>query len=130
MRQHEMVDLIESRGDFDSAEAAHEVTQSTLRTLGERIAAGEAEQLATQLPDAFGGPVLTSGGDADAFSPTEFVERVDERSTAETTDPVTQVRAVLETIGEEIDRGEWSDVTSQLPPEYGPLLGDAGRVGT
>lgn len=130
MRQNELVDLIEARGAFASTEAAHDTTQTTLHTLGERIAAGQAEQLAKQLPDEFAGPLLTDGGDAEPFSPTEFVDRVDSRADADTDDPDKAVRAVLETMGEEIDRGEWSDVTEQLPPEYEPLLGNTGRVDT
>lgn len=120
MQQNEIVDRIESRGDFESESAALDAAQATLRTLGERISAGQAEDIAEQLPDELAGPVLTAGGEAEAFSPSTFVGRVSHREDADG-ETESHVRAVLRTVGDALEKDQWDAVTGQLPPEYRPL---------
>lgn len=120
MRRDNLFDTIRDRGALDSEAAARDSAQATMRTLGERIAAGEAEAVADRLPDELAGPLVADGGDAEPFPPSEFVDRVRQREDA---DGATSrhVRAVLETVGERLNRREWRDVRAQLPPEYGTL---------
>jgi len=51
------------------------VVRATLLNLGTRIDAGEADDLAAQLPDAIGA-CLRRKGNAERFPPSEFVRRV------------------------------------------------------
>lgn len=122
MQRTDLVDLIESRGNFISREAAHDATQATLRTLGERISGGEASDLAERLPEDFAGPILTAGGEAEAFPPSEFVDRVDQREAIEMDDTDAHARAVLTSVAERLDQPKWEDATTQLPTAYEPLL--------
>jgi len=128
MRENDLTETLRERGDFDSGDAARDGAQATLRTLGERVAAGEAEAVADHLPNDLAGPLLTDGGDADAFSPSEFVDRVDRREEVADGDAETHVRAVLGTLGERVNRREWRDLRAQLPAEYGPLCETLGEV--
>jgi uncharacterized protein (DUF2267 family) len=102
---------------WDEAERA---TEAVLRTLGERIAAGEARELAAALPRPLHGPLLEPGGDAQPFEAREFVGRLAER---EGTDPATaekHARAVFVALARFAPLGEIADLGS----DYAALLGD------
>ena len=121
MRHRDFVEVVWARGDFESEAAARDAAEATMRTLGERIAAGEAKTIGEQLPDGLSGPLMTAGGDAESFPPTEFVDRVGRREDG-ADDPERHVRAVFEALRFRLDGGEWPDLRTQLPPEYGALF--------
>jgi putative intracellular protease/amidase/uncharacterized protein (DUF2267 family) len=101
--------------DID-ADAAERATEATLRTLGERISEGEAEDLARHLPDSLAGIIVQPGG-PQAFPADEFFQRVAER---EGTDPETAERhaaAVVAALARREGRKELHDMMSQLPRE-------------
>jgi uncharacterized protein (DUF2267 family) len=115
---------VESRADLDSREAAMAAAESTLRVLGERIAGGQAEDLAAVLPEDLG-RALTAAEDesAEQFPPEEFVERVREYEREQRADlSVDRARlhvgAVIESLAETVDGDVWHDVRTQLPTEY------------
>jgi uncharacterized protein (DUF2267 family) len=115
---------VESRADLDSRQKAMAATESTLRVLGERIARGQAEDLAAPLPENLG-RALTAAEDerAEQFPPEEFVERVREHEREQRTDLSVDrtrlhVQAVLESLAEAVDGDVWHDVRAQLPTEY------------
>jgi uncharacterized protein (DUF2267 family) len=105
--------------DDDQAE---KVTEAVLETLGERIAFGEAADLAQQLPEPAASALVRTGGDAQAIPVDEFVHRVAEREHAP--EPVARehVRAVLATVRESVTADEWRDTLAELPREYEELL--------
>lgn len=122
MRRDDLYDEIRERGDLRSTDAARDAAKATLETLGERITKGEAEDLADGLPDELAGAVAGPGGEAEAFGPDEFVDRVSDRE--EVADPeaaVRHVQSTLETVGRRTNRDEWRDVRQQLPDEYAAL---------
>jgi uncharacterized protein (DUF2267 family) len=103
---------------WDEAERAARVV---LHALGERIAAGEARELAEALPGDLGRPLLEPGGDAQPFDARELIRRVAER---EDTDPATAerlTRAVLVALARHAPLGEIADLSS----DYAALLDDA-----
>lgn len=121
MRSDSFVSTVRERADLPSEAAARDAIQARLRVLGHRIAHGEAEAIADELRDEFAGPLLEAGGNAESFSPEAFVDRVAADLGVEASDAERRVRAVFETLGERLNRGEWQDVRAQLPAGYGPL---------
>jgi uncharacterized protein (DUF2267 family) len=97
-------------------------TAAVLETLGERIAGGEAEDLAQQLPESIAEPLLRAGGDAQPISAEEFVRRVAEREGELQTLAREHARAVLTTLREAVTADEWDDTVSELSREYEELL--------
>jgi uncharacterized protein (DUF2267 family) len=118
---------IESRADLKSRDEAAAAAEATLRVLGERIARGQARDLADSLPADLGDALTASGDEqADEFPPGEFVERVrdyEREQIAEIDVTATQlhVQAALESLAGSVDGGTWNDTRTQLPSEYSRL---------
>ena len=124
MKENGRYEAIADRGDLDTTDAARDAARATLETLGERITRGEAESLAHDLPDELAGAVAGPGGEAEAFGPREFVDRVSDREAEGAADQEAaqrHVRATLETLGSRVNRHEWRDLRDQLPEEYASL---------
>lgn len=129
MRDAELYEEIRDRGDLETTDAARDAAKATMRTLGERIAHGEAEALADGLPDELAGAIAGPGGEAEAFGPEEFVDRVSDREDeADREAAQRHVRATLETVGTRANRQEWRDVREQLPGEYAGLYERTGET--
>jgi uncharacterized protein (DUF2267 family) len=124
MDDQQFLSAVESRADLDSREEAMAAAESTLRVLGERIARGQATELAAPLPENLRA-ALTGPQDegAEQFPPEEFVERVREYEREQRADLSVDrarlhVQAVLESLAEAVDGDVWHDVRAQLPTEY------------
>jgi uncharacterized protein (DUF2267 family) len=107
-------------------DAAERATAAVLEALGERIAGGEVEDLAAQLPAALR-PPLESGnsataGKAKAMSLEEWVERIAELEGVSPEQAREHARAVLRTLEEAVSRKEFRDVLAQLPDDHLELL--------
>ncbi|MFD1513380.1 DUF2267 domain-containing protein [Halomarina rubra] len=101
--------------------------RATLTTLGERIQAGEAKDLASSLPmeiDRF----LTEAESGQRFDYAEFVARVAEREHTDRSKAAYHSKRILELVAEAVAPGEMKQVRAQLPDDYEPLfeLVDAG----
>lgn len=124
MDDREFLNDVELRADLDSREEAIAAAEATLRVLGERIAGGQAEDLAGSLPDRFGAALTATGNEeAGQFPPDEFVERVreyerEQRAGLDVSSVRLHVLAVLESLAASIDGDAWHDVRTQLPAEY------------
>jgi len=103
-------------------ERARAVTEAVLETFGERIAGGEAEDLAAQLPEPLGAPLVRAGADPEPIPPAEFVRRVAERAGEPPPVAREHARAVLTTLREAVTLKEWRDTEAELPREYDALL--------
>jgi uncharacterized protein (DUF2267 family) len=105
--------------DRDAAERA---TRATLQTLAARIAPGEAQDLATQLPPELG-PWLATDTPAEGFDLDEFLRRaadregIDDLALAER-----HASAVLLALGRAVSGDEFDDMASELPREFDRLL--------
>jgi uncharacterized protein (DUF2267 family) len=111
---------------------ARPVTEAVLETLAERIAAGEVEDLITQLDPLLHPPLQrrmsASAPGAHRMPLEEFLQRVARREGADVDEAglfeeiFTHVRAVFATLAEAISREEWFDVIVELPEDYRGLI--------
>jgi uncharacterized protein (DUF2267 family) len=102
---------------------AESVARATLRTLADRITAGEAQDLAAQLPNPLKEDLRKDRDEAEAFDVDEFLRRVCERAHVDESTARTGAVATMVTVREAVTPGEFDDITSQLPQEYRELVG-------
>jgi uncharacterized protein (DUF2267 family) len=103
-------------------EQAGEVAAAVLEVLAERIAGGEADDLAQHLPDELRAALergkARTGGKAQRMSLDEFVRRVAEREGVDYTQAFEHAGAVLRTLRDAVPDKEFSDLLHQLPRAY------------
>ena len=112
---------VQQRAELASQGEALRITRATLTTLGERLEAGEAADLAGPLPmeiDRF----LEEADSGQRFEYNEFVDRVAARASAEDADANFYANVVLSVVGETVPDPEFEDVRDQLPDEYEDLF--------
>jgi uncharacterized protein (DUF2267 family) len=107
-------------------EQAERAVDAVLRTLAERITAGEASDVAAFLPKEVRAPLLSAPSRAEAFPLTEFTRRVAEREGVEEQTAAEHIRAVFIALGQAVAPGELRDMVAQLPKDFDPLLEAAG----
>ncbi len=127
MQYDEFVGEVQNRARLPSQADAVRAIQATLETLAERIAAGEASDLAAQLPPELG-TFLRDVEETERFPVDDFFLRVAAKETADLPDAVHHARAVMSVLQDAVTAGEIEDVRAQLPDEYGPLF-EAGSEG-
>lgn len=117
------LDRVRESPGVDSESEARTAITATLRTLGERLTEGEADDLAFHLPDPFAAE-LTEPDDESAtdLSFDEFVRRVSQRASVEMGDARVQVRAVGSTLAEAVSERELEAAKEQLPDPFGTLF--------
>lgn len=109
--------------DLESPEAAHKATIATLQTLGERISRGEAEDVATYLPQECAEALTESAtDDPQDYSVDEFVDRVADQEGVNADEAQTHIQAVTTVLTQTASNRELRNVWAQLPPEYEPLF--------
>jgi uncharacterized protein (DUF2267 family) len=108
-------------------EQAKSLTKATLETLAERLTAGEADDLAAQLPLELKADLQAPQPQAEAFGASDFIDRVARRASVDADLAVRGVQAVFATLRETVSKGEFDDVLSQLPQEFEPLVGASSR---
>jgi uncharacterized protein (DUF2267 family) len=105
---------------------AHRAGEAVLETLSERIAGGEADDLAEELPEELRPPLergkARSGGKAQRMSLDEFIARVAEREGVSYEQALDHARAVFATLRETLTDKEFSDLLSELPRGYQEAL--------
>jgi uncharacterized protein (DUF2267 family) len=118
----EFVRRVAARAGLDPGRAERAI-DAVLETLGERIAAGQAEDIAKQLPGRVAAPLLDHGGNAQPIPAEQFVRRVAEREGE--IEPLARehARAVLTTLREAVTADEWRDTAAELSRDYEALLG-------
>jgi uncharacterized protein (DUF2267 family) len=107
-----------------SRERAEGASRATLETLAERLSAGEARDIAAQLPPELA-PYLPARGDAEGFDLDEFLRRVAEREGVDVPTAADHARAVFAALRRAVDPGEIEDLAAQLPNDFAPLLSEA-----
>lgn len=118
-------------GQLDVEADPKTLTTVVLATLGERLSAGEAEDLATYLPQELRGPLVESASESPpAFGVEEFFSRVADRApmTEEDAEPGSQ--AVAAVLADAAGDHEIGAARSQLPGEYDRLFALADRRGS
>jgi uncharacterized protein (DUF2267 family) len=127
MQYDAFVGEVQNRARLSSRGDAVRAIQATLETLAERISAGEASDLAAELPPELG-TFLTDVEATERFPVDDFFLRVAAKETADLPDAVHHARAVIEVLLESVTPGEMDDIRSQLPDDFGPLF-EAGSEG-
>jgi uncharacterized protein (DUF2267 family) len=121
MKYDEFVDAVAIRAGVSLAEA-EVLTDATLQTLSDRLTAGEARDLAAQLPRGLQESLQPRYEQADRFGLEEFVRRVGNRAGMDLPVAWHGMRAVLATLRGATSTGEFQDVINQLPNEFQKAL--------
>ena len=106
-------------------DAARRATEAVLKTLAERIPAGEVDDLLARLPVKLHQPLLRgrprTEGVVAPIPVEEFLRRVADREGVDVGTAAQHARAVMVALREAL-REEFFDVTVELPREYGAIL--------
>lgn len=120
MNYDEFTGEVQNRLELADTGETVRAIRATLTTLGERLQAGEATDLAAPLPmeiDRF----LEEADSGQRFDWDEFVERVWEREGRsdpdERADAAYHARAILAVVAETVPEGELENVRGQLPED-------------
>jgi uncharacterized protein (DUF2267 family) len=100
---------------------AKKATRAVLRTLGERLSGGEAQDIAEELPEDLGSWIV-DGDQAQAFDLDEFIRRVADREGVVEDVAQRHARGVFAALGRFVSPDELHDMASELPNTFGPLL--------
>lgn len=128
MKFDEFVGNVQNRGRMASSGEAVTAIRATLKTLGQRLHGGAAENLAAQLPKEVGVYLDSVSDEDEVFSVDEFFDRVAEVSETNKPQAVYHARAVLSVLQDAVSQGEIDKMMDQLPEEWDPLF-EAGAEG-
>ena len=101
---------------------AERAARAALETLAERLSAGEARDLAEQLP-----PELAPWLATESFGVDEFLRRVAEREGVDIAAAEQHARAVFAALGRTVGEDEIDDMAAELPKDFAPLVAEAKR---
>jgi uncharacterized protein (DUF2267 family) len=102
-------------------ERAQRAVEATLQTLAERIDAGEARDLAEELPDEVA-PWLATTTPAERLDIDEFLRRVAERADVDIETAERHAAAVFIALQRAVSPQEFADLSAELPKDFAPLL--------
>jgi uncharacterized protein (DUF2267 family) len=120
MNYDQFVNTVAQEARIGPEEAAR-ATRATLRTLAERIASGEARDLAAELPPEVA-PWLATTTAAEGFDADEFLRRVAEGTDADIATARRYATAVFDALGRAVSDDEYEDMVAELSRDYAPLL--------
>ncbi|ELY88336.1 DUF2267 domain-containing protein [Natrialba taiwanensis] len=112
MERAALLEMVSDRLDMDE-ETASNATRAVVKTLGERLGAGESEELAAQLPGDLGRH-LTEGESGQRFSEEAFVSRVDQRMDTVDVPGQDATTSVLGTVLEAVDERDRAAVVDRF----------------
>lgn len=123
MKHDEFIGHVQQRARLDSRGAAEQATRATLETLAERLAGGQPDNLAAQLPPEIG-LHLQRGSDTEQFGVQEFYQRVaaSEDPGVQLPEAVFHAKAVMSVVREAVTGGVLDKVRDQLPEEFADLF--------
>ncbi|RAN93399.1 DUF2267 domain-containing protein [Micromonospora noduli] len=130
MEYEDFINAVATRAKVSTDQAAT-LTSATLETLADRISAGQAEDLAYQLPDGLDdhlrkSPPHRRQEQAQSFGLDEFVRRVADHPAIDRALAGPGVRAVLTTLREAVSRDEFDDAVAQLGKEFRQVIEPVG----
>ncbi len=119
------IDRVARRAGLSPAEARR-ASEAVIETLAERIAGGEVDDLAEQLPEDLH-PALERGksatrGKAQRMSLDEFVERIADREQLGYEQALAHARAVFAALRDTLSDKKFSDMLAELPRGYQEAL--------
>ena len=123
MRYDEFIGQVQRRAGLGSHSEAERATRATLETLAERLAGGEAHDLAAQMPPELARYLLLpDAGIGAKLTLDEFFELVSEREGVDLEDSTLHARVVIGVLTEAVSLGEIQDVRVQLPAAFAQLF--------
>ena len=123
MKYDEFIGQVEHRARLSSRAEAERATRATLETLAERLAGGEAHDLASQLPRELAQALqLPDAGIGAKLTLDEFFELVSAREGVDLPDAAFHARVVIGVLTEAVSQGEIKDVRVQLPASFAQLF--------
>jgi uncharacterized protein (DUF2267 family) len=123
MTHDEFIGQVQHRAQLSSRGAAERTTRVVLEILGQRLAGGEVDHLASQLPPEIGRHLLEEdAGMGERFSLDDFLQLVAIREDVDQLEAEQHARAVLSVLSEAISEGEFEDALAQLPQEFDTLF--------
>ncbi|GIJ76189.1 Uncharacterized conserved protein, DUF2267 family [Micromonospora phaseoli] len=130
MEYEDFINAVALRARVSTDQAAT-LTRVTLENLGDRISAGQAEDLAYQLPDGLDDHLRRPRRweHATSYGLEEFVQRVGDRPDVDRALAGAGVRAVLTTLREAVTRDQFEDTVAQLPNEFRQVIEPVGAGG-
>jgi uncharacterized protein (DUF2267 family) len=120
----ELVGQVADRAGLDEQRSRRAI-DAVLEAFGESIAAGQAADLAAQLPELAAEALLRPGGDAHPAPLDAFVRTVAAREGELEAIAREHARAVLTTVREAVTADEWHDTLAELPRDYESVLAPA-----
>ncbi|MCW3840410.1 DUF2267 domain-containing protein [Micromonospora yasonensis] len=131
MEYEDFINAVATRAKVSTDQAAT-ITGATLETLADRISAGQAENLAYQLPDGLDSCLrkpLRQEQVKSSLGFDDFVQRVADRPDVDRALADAAVRAVLTTLREAVSRDEFENTIAQLPKEFSQAIEPVGAGG-
>ena len=123
----EFTTMVREKAKLGSDEQAVTAIRATLSVLAEQISGGQAQDLATYLPEEIRKYLAGAGTEAVALGKDEFLDRI---ARIEQTDRETakqHAAAVLEALADTVPGPEIQDTLDQLPQGIKRLVGAASR---
>ncbi|WP_049922627.1 DUF2267 domain-containing protein [Halopiger djelfimassiliensis] len=125
MQENEFYGLVQQAGHLDTIDRTRIATEAVLTTLGEALTGGEAEDIASQLPDDLAGVLRDAEHDGAGYDREEFVERVSEHlrgTDLESDDADRYADAVTDAVAVALTEGELQNLKAQLEADLQPLF--------
>lgn len=122
MDREEFLARVATYAALDDGAQAGQATDTVLGTLGNRITAGQAHDLAAYMPVELGASLTATTNNAGAFDSEEFIARVAEHDGTDRDTADLRVRGVLRTLREAVPENEAADTFAQLPRDLYALF--------
>jgi len=123
LKYEEFITQVQRRADLGSRKEAERATWATFETLAERLAGGEAKDLAAQLPQELAAYLQQPlAGIGESLSLAEFFQRVSQREGVALPDASYHARVIIALLSEVVTMGEIENVKAQLPADFRKLF--------
>jgi uncharacterized protein (DUF2267 family) len=124
MNHERFLSIVQREAKLDR-QTAENATKATFATLSERLSEGQAKELVSELPDELA-KWLPPSRPLQPFGSEEFLRRVAEREGVDTRTAQEHSRAVFLALSRAVTAKTFSDMASELPKDFDPLL-EKGR---
>lgn len=125
MEDTEFYGLVQEASHADTTDSAKIASEAVLETLGETLTAGEAENVATQLPGELASHLENADHDGSGYDREAFVERVGERlreTELDSDEAERYTQGVTDALAAALTQDELRDMKAQLDAEIHPLF--------
>lgn len=121
MKYDEFINSVQEDTELPSRADAVRATRATFTTLGERLAHGQATNLAGPLPEEVD-RYLADAESGQRFSYDDFLDRVAEREDVDRTAAARHAQVVMGVLSRTAYASQLADVRDALPEEFEPLF--------